>query len=365
MTSAGIPNCPPIMKILYVAGREESYSRTRIVIRALEMRGHEVIKCLPPDKSFKHYPGLVLSALLKAPSCDVVLTGFYGQLLTPVIRLLTWKPIVFDMYITTYDTMVFDREKARPGSLKAKLYALSDWLSYKAANVSILDSNHVIAHFGEYARSSTSKLRRLFLAVDNTVIYPRERQQKHEAFLVHFHGEYIPFHGVKHIFQAAKLLENENVAFQIIGRGLTFEQDMALLKELNVQNVKILDPVPYAGLATHMAEADVCLGIFGDNMRAELVLTNKVNEAIGMAKPLITRRNAPVQELLQHKESVYLVDAASPRAIADAILELQRDEGLRQKIAENGHRRFLEHGTIQKLGEGLEAILNEVVSKKA
>ncbi|MDT4864201.1 hypothetical protein FQZ97_989520 [compost metagenome] len=59
------------------------------------------------------------------------------------------------------------------------------------------------------------------------------------------------------------------------------------------------------------------------------------------------------------------MDAASPRAIADAILELQRDEGLRQKIAENGHRRFLEHGTIQKLGEGLEAILNEVVRKKA
>lgn len=353
------------MKILYIAGREESYSRTRIVIRALEMRGHEVVKCLPPDKAFKHYPRLLLDALCKAPSCDIVLTGFYGQLLTPAMRLLTWKPIVFDMYITTYDTMVFDRAKAKPGSFKAKVYAWGDWLSYKAASISILDSDHVIQHFGRYARTATDKMRRLFLAVDNTVIHPRPRQRTDDRFLVHFHGEFIPFHGVRHILRAAKLLENEGVDFQIIGRGLTFEQDMALMKELDLRNVRILDPVPYAGLATHMAEADICLGIFGENERAELVITNKANEAIGMGKPLITRRNAPVQELLTHRESAYFVEPANPQAIADAILELKRDPALRQRIAENGHRKFLEYGTVEKLGEGLERILLEALGRRA
>ncbi len=347
------------MKILYVAGREEGYSRTRIVIRALEMRGHEVIRCLPPDKSFKHYPGLLLKAMLKAPSCDVVLTGFYGQLLTIAMRLLTWKPIVFDMYITTYDTMVFDRQKAKPGSFMAKVYAWGDWLSYKAANLSILDSDHVIRHFGRYANTATDKMRRLFLAVDDSVIHPRPRQRTNDEFLVHFHGEFIPFHGVQHILRAAKLLEDDGVQFQIIGRGLTFDQDMALMRELDIRNVRILDPVPYAGLALHMAEADICLGIFGDNDRAELVITNKANEAIGMGKPLITRRNEPVQELLTHGESAWFVEPAKPQAIADAIRTLKADPGLRQRIAENGHRKFLEYGTVEKLGEGLERILNE------
>jgi len=351
------------MKILYIAGREESYSRTRIVIRALELRGHQVVRCLPSDKSFKHYPGLLVSALFKAPTCDVVLTGFYGQLLTIAMRLLTWKPIVFDMYITTYDTMVFDRQKALPGSFMAKVYAWGDWLSYKAANLSILDSDHVIQHFGKYARTGTEKMRRLFLAVDNSVIHPRPRQRNTTEFLVHFHGEFIPFHGVQHILRAAKLLENEGVQFQIIGRGLTFEQDMALMKELDLHNVRILDPVPYAGLAEHMAEADICLGIFGDNDRAELVITNKANEAIGMGKPLITRRNAPVQELLTHQESAYFVEPANPQAIADAIRTLKNDTVLRQNIAENGHRRFLEYGTVERLGEGLERILQEAVDQ--
>lgn len=351
------------MKILYLAGREEAYSRTRIVIRALRERGHEVVTCLPPDKSFKHYPRLLLDAMRKVPSCDLVLVGFYGQLLMPVMRLLTWKTIVFDMYITTYDTMVHDRAVAAPGSFKAKLYALSDWLSYKCARLSILDSNHIIRHFGEYASCTTDKLRRLFLAVDDSVIHPRPASQTFDTFRVHFHGEFIPFHGVRHIIHAAKLLENDGVTFQIVGRGQTFDEDTRLMRELNVNNITLLDPVPYAGLAGYMANADVCLGIFGDNMRAELVLTNKVNEAIGMAKPLITRRNAPVQELLTHGESVYLVDAASPPALAEAILKLKNDPALRQKIAKGGHEVFLQQATVARLGEGLDRILNEALSK--
>lgn len=352
------------MKILYVAGREEAYSRTRIVLNALRHNGYEVVACLPPDKSFKHYPRLLLQTLLKAPGCDLVLVGFYGQLLTPLIRLLTWKPIVFDMYITTYDTMVFDREKAAPGSLKAHIYGLSDWLSYKAASLSILDSHHVIGHFGRVIHTETSKFRRLFLAVDDAVIRPGSAREPDGRFLVHFHGEYIPFHGVRHILKAAKLLEDQNVSFQIVGKGITYDEDMRLARELDLKNVSFHAPVPYAELARFMARADVCLGIFGDNARADLVLTNKVIEAIGVGKPLITRRNAPVQELLQHEESVYLVDPANPQALADAILRLKNDDALREKIARNGHAIFQRFCTIKNFGAELKALLDGVMGRK-
>ena len=50
------------MRIVYVAGREEGYSRTRIVYKALQSQGFDVIGCFPPDKSFKHYPALMWRA---------------------------------------------------------------------------------------------------------------------------------------------------------------------------------------------------------------------------------------------------------------------------------------------------------------
>ncbi|MEZ5662310.1 MAG: glycosyltransferase family 4 protein [Burkholderiaceae bacterium] len=351
------------MKVLYVAGREATYSRTRIVAHALRQQGFDVTTVLPPDRSFKHYPRLLWQTLLKAPSCDVVLIGFYGQLLVPVIRLLTWKPIVFDMYIGTYETMVFDRAKTQPGTFMAKIYALSDWLSYKMSNISILDTQHMIEHFGRVIHSETSKLRRLFLAVDDSAIYPREADQPHEGFLVHFHGEFSPFHGVRTILDAAKLLEDEGVNFQIIGKGITYNEDMQHGRDIGIRNVKFVDTVPYADLAVYMSRADVCLGIFGDNARAKLVMTNKVIEAIGMGKPLITRRNEPVQELLHHRENAYLIEPSNPRALADAILELKNNPELRQSIARKGYETFQAHSTIKQLGNSLEKIIRSVLKR--
>lgn len=353
------------MKILYVAGREAAYSRTRLVLSSLQSLGHEVVAVLPPDKSFRHYPGLIARAMRAAPSCDAIVVGFYGQLLIPLIRCLTWKPILFDMYVSTYDTMVFDRQVAAPGSLKARLYAWSDWLAYHAATLSFLDTHHMIRHFGRSIGCDTSRLRRVFFAADETIIHPREPRPEDGQFIVHFHGEFIPFHGVRHILHAAHLLKPHGVRFQIVGRGLTYEQDRQLARELALDHVTFIDSVPYAELATHMARADICLGIFGDNARADLVLTNKVIEAIGMGKPLITRRNEPVQELLQHRESVYLVETANPQAIADAVLELKNDPALRQRIARNGHDVFLAQCRQARFSEQLQDMLDTITRPSA
>jgi len=360
------------LRILYVAGREESYSRCRIVARALRKRGHTVTTCMPPDRAFRHYPRLVARAARLARDADVVLVGFYGQLILPVIWLLTRKPIVFDMYITTYDTMVFDRNKAQPGSLRAWVYGLSDRLSYWCSALSILDNQHVIEHFGRLFSVDTARLRRVFLSVDDDVIHPREQpaapmragEPGERPFLVHFHGEYTPFHGVRHILRAAHALRDEPIRFQLVGQGITYAEDRQLAETLQLDNVRFLDRVSYDELADCMARADVCLGVFGENHRGSLVITNKVVEAIGMAKPLITLRNAPVQELLTDQDSVFLVEPADPLGLATAIRTLAADAALRKRLAERGYQRFLEHCSTARLGEGLEALLLEALATR-
>lgn len=349
------------MKVLYVAGREAEYSRTRIVRKALEKQGIEVIGCFPPDKSFRHYPKLVLKAAREAKTCDLVLVGFYGQILLPMIRLLTRKPILFDMYIATYHTMVEDREKAKEGSFKAWLYKLSDVIACRTADRIVLESQDHIDECVRLFRAPSAKFRRIFLAVDNEAIYPRPIEKKGDQFLVHFHGEFAPFHGVRTILEAARLLQSENIRFQIIGRGITYERDRRYAEELGLTNVTFIDPVPYESLADYMAQADLCLGIFGENPRTLRVVTNKVIEAIAMAKPLITSRNAPVQELLTHLESVFLIDRANPQALADAVRRLRDDESLRARLAEGGYRVFQKHCTLEVLGRQFKTIIEEMV----
>ncbi len=348
-------------RILFVAGRERSYSRTHILCAALERQGYEVIGCFPPDRSFRHYPGLVWRVLRQARHCDLVIVGFYGQILLPFVRLVTRKPLLFDMYITTLDTMVYDRGIARPGSLKARLYGWSDRLSYRMSDVVVLETQAHIDFFCRTFAVEPARMRRIFLAVDDTIIYPRVVSKDTDKFLVHFHGEYAPFHGIKYILEAAHLLRAEkDLEFRVIGRGITWAEDQRLAKSLDVTNVRFYDPVSYAELANRIAQADLCLGIFGDNDRVLRVTTNKVVESIAMAKPLITARNEPVQELLQHGESVYLIDRANPAALAEAILKLREDAALRERIAAGGYRVFREHCTLQRIGESLAHIIEEM-----
>lgn len=348
------------MKILYIAGREADYSRTRIVYKGLKLQGFNVCPCFPPDKRFIHYPALIWRALRLSHGCDIILVGFYGQLLLPLVKLLIPKPIVFDMYIATYDTMIHDRKIARAHSLKAMVYKCSDRLACKLSKKIVLETHDHIHDFAYKFHIPKDKFKRIFLAVDHTVIYPKSIESSSNDFLVHFHGEYAPFHGVKFILMAAALLKNKNIKFQIIGKGITYERDQLLARELDLDNVTFYQPVPYHELADYMARADVCLGIFGDNERMLRVTTNKVIEAIAMGKPLITGRNQPVQELLTHRKDVYLVERANPQELADAVLYLKQHPQLCQTLGQNAYQTAVQHCTLDVIGRKFANLFREI-----
>lgn len=352
-------------KVCYVAGREASYSRTHNVVVALGRAGFEVVTCLPKDRRMRHYPRVLWEFLRKKQGCDAVVVGFYGQLLLPFVRLLTRRPILFDVYVSTYGTMVDDRLKAGADSLKAKVFWLSDHLSLRLANHVILDSNDHIARYAETYRVARSKFTRMFLVSDDSVMRRRAPERRSDRFRVHFHGEYAPFHGVDVIVRAAKALEPHGVDFQIIGTGITSDRDRRLAAELGAKNIEFIDRVPYAELAEYMCRADVCLGFFGDNPRAERVFTNKVVEALAVGQPLITRRNPAVEELLKDGESALLIEPADPDALARAILRLKDDPALRERLGQNALRLFQEHCSQAVFASELGALIEQLVSGRA
>src|SRR5882724_10654655 len=69
------------------------------------------------------YPVLIWR-FLRAPRPDIVLTSFPGVLdtivLAPFAR-LRGVPIAWDLFISAYDTLVFDRCLVHPGTLRAHL----------------------------------------------------------------------------------------------------------------------------------------------------------------------------------------------------------------------------------------------------
>lgn len=348
-------------RVVYVAGREGGYSRTHNVLEALRQAGFEVETCFPPTKGMKHYPRVLWDFLRKKRGADLVVVGFYGQPLMPFVRLLTRRPVLFDVYVSTFGTMVDDRLAASADSLKAKLYWLSDHLAMRFADHIILESKDHILRYEKTYRVPRSKFTRLFLPSDERVMFARESRPADDRFLLHFHGEFAPFHGVDVILRAAKLLERTNVHFQIIGKGITYERDRKLADELGLSNITFIDRVPYSELAVYMSRADACLGFFGDNPRAERVFTNKVVEGLAVGKPLITRRNDAVAELLVDGESALLIEPGKPEALVEAINRLRNDPALGEKLGRNARRLFEANCTQAVFSAALGRVLKEML----
>jgi glycosyltransferase involved in cell wall biosynthesis len=352
------------IKICYVAGRERTYSRTRNILTALEREGFEVETCLPPNKSPWHYPKVLFEFLGKKRGADLIFVGFYGQLLLPFVRLFTLRPIVLDLYVSTFGAMVDDRRRAKPGSLKAKLSFLVDHVALHLANRVIVDSTSQMLWYEKTYGVSRAKFSRLYLPSDDAIMRPRARTRHGGRFRVHFHGEYAPFHGVDVIVRAAHVLADAGVEFRLIGTGMTQARDRALARELGVHNIEFVDRVAYDELAQHMSDADVCLGIFGENPRAERELTNKVVEAMAVGRALITRRSPPAEELLADGESVLFVEPGRPEQLAAAILRLKGDPALADRLGQNALRIFREHCTLGVFAPALKQVILEQIDPR-
>lgn len=348
------------MTILYFGIYNSQYSRNRVILKGLRENGSTVTEC-------KVKPGrgallkLLIMYLRRRPIFDIMVVGFPGQEVMFLARWLTRKPIVFDAFTSHYGGYILDRQIASQRSLRARWYRFLDRWSCKFANLVLLDTNAHIAFFIREFGLPRDKFLRVFVGTDTKLFYPRQRMAP-PVFMVHFHGYYIPVHGVHHIITAAHLLRDEHVSFTLIGKGKTYQSDRAYAEELGVSNIRFLDSVPYDELPDYINNADVTLGLFGNTPRIHIAIPNKVFEGLACKRAVITANTEGVRELLTHRQNAMLCNIADPEDLARTILALKQDPKLRDSIAAKGYEVFMHEATEEKLGAGILQVIHEKFS---
>jgi glycosyltransferase involved in cell wall biosynthesis len=135
-----------------------------------------------------------------------------------------------------------------------------------------------------------------------------------------FYGQYIPLHGIPVIIEAARLLRDLPIAWTLIGRGQESQLVDRMIAAEPLPGLTRIPWVDYPGLGQHLAEADLCLGIFGTSDKAASVIPNKVFQLVCAGRPLITRDSPAIRELFPLPgDCIRLVEAGSASALADAI----------------------------------------------
>ncbi len=275
------------------------------------------------------YPRLAWR-FLRAPDHDVVLVPYLGQfdviVLWPLARLRR-TPVVWDMFLSLYDTVVNDRKLATAGSLTGMGLKLLERLGIRAADLVLLDTPAHARHIARLFDLPPGKTASVPVGAEPTAFprLSRSRQVLGPTRLL-FYGQMIPLHGVDTILAAAMSPRGRRLRWRLIGTGQDIAKVTAAVSRDGAEHIDWLPWVPYAELSNEIERADICLGIFGKSEKAASVVPNKVYQVLLSGRSLITRDSPAMREAFGGEHpGLRLVPAGSPDALLDAVEAFERE----------------------------------------
>lgn len=345
--------------ICLLGHHETDYPRNRSVRESLEAAGFRVVLCHSRIPFPWRHLSLAWQLLRAEPAARWVFVTEGGHRLVPLVRLvarLGGRRVAFDPFISRYNTRIEDRALHSPRGLQALICKWQDWSSTRAADFLFFDTEEHRQYFRDrYGVRKPSAI--LPVGVDESVFRPAvpAGPAAPGVLRVLFYGTYIPLQGVEWVVEAAARPEAEGMRFSCIGRGQTFPAVKARALALGLPASLFAEPVPPETLALRIAAADVCLGIFGDTVKAANVVPNKAVQAAAMGKALVTRDSPAIRRYFRDGESALLVPPASPEALAAALRRLRDDPGLRASLGSGAREVFDRHFSRRALAAVLRA----------
>lgn len=280
------------------------------------------------------YPILTVRYLI-APKHDFVLVPYMGQIDMLVIKPLAWlrsKPVVWDVYISLYDTLVFDRKSMSKFNPIAKLIYGLEWLNFKLANIAIADTKPHARYMQELFKLKTEPST-VHIGANSKEFYPIKNNSNLPTgkFSVLFYGNLSPMHGVETIVKAAALLsDNSEIEFIIIGEGQSSASIDSLITKKQLKNTQRIAFVPYTALNQIINDSDIGLGVFANNPKGNRVVPNKVYQMLASRIPIITADTIGIREVLDNNPMVKVVPFEDENALANAIIKTKNEVSNRQ-----------------------------------
>ena len=369
----------PSLRVCYFGTYRSEYSRNRILMEGLRRNGVEVIECHATlwqgiedrvetvESGWKHprfwlrIIGVYIALLRRywqiGGAYDVLVVGYPGQLDVFLARLLSWlhrKPLAWDIFMSIY-LIALERGLDASSQWGVGLLRRLEWLACRLPDQLIIDTAAYAAWFAETHGVPAARFHLIPTGADDRIFFPvPPSSNKSGKFTVLYYGTFIPNHGVRTIVEAAALLADDlSIRFELIGDGPDRPAAMAFIRERNLTNVSFVDWLEPAELRQHIADADLCLGVFGVTPQSLMTVQNKIYECLAMGKPVVTGDGPAVAEQFVHGTHIYLVQRRDAQELADAMRRLLADSALRERLGDRGNVLFSQQFDTLHLGQRL------------
>ena len=237
--------------------------------------------------------------------CFVV--GFRGHHILPFVRATLGKEkrIIFDAFVSVFDTLCCDRQIVAPHSTMGRFFHWYDrWLS-DLSDVVLVDTQTHRRYF-----EKEFHCRNVFpLYVDcNRALFSGCRTwESDEVRKVLWYGNCLPLQGVENILRWVKSLNGRrDIRFRFIG---PVRERYGKHKELfQLQNAEFLSWVPYDALPEEIRNVDLCIGgHFSDRAKARRVIAGKTFQMLSCGARVLVADNEAHAEILCSAASLHAV----------------------------------------------------------
>lgn len=306
----------------------------------------------------------LIRAHRQAPQYDVMLIGYPGQFDAYLGRRLAHgrgRPVALDILMSLH-LVAEERGLTAAHPATGRLIFLLEQGGLRRPDLLIAENHEYGGYIAEKYHLPPERFRYVPHGADETVFHPRPLRPPDDSFRVTYHGGYLPSHGMDAILGAAALLADEpDSRFHFYGNGPEKERIVGLAAALGLANVTFHGYVSQDELLDGLAQAHVCLGVFGTTRQAQFTVQNKVWEGLAMGRPVVSSDSPTIRAALADRQEVYLIERDNPAALAAALRELRADPALRERIATAGHARYLAGNSTAAVGRQMkEALLAAV-----
>ena len=302
----------------------------------------------------------------QAPEYDVMLIGYPGQFDAFLGRRLAHrrgKPAALDILMSLH-LVAEERGLTAAHPNTGKLIFQLERRGLRQPDLLIAENPEYGGYIADKYQLPVERFRYVPHGADETVFHPRPLRPPDDHFRVTYHGGYLPSHGMDAILGVARLLAGDpGMRFEFYGSGPEKERIVRQAQEWNLPNVTFHGFVSQDELLDGLAQAHVCLGVFGTTRQAHFTVQNKVWEGLAMGRAVISGDSPTIRAALADRAEVYLIARNDPAALAAGLRELRDDPALRERIAAAGHARYLAGNSIPALGRQMKEALLSLVER--
>lgn len=253
---------------------------------------------------------------------------------------LSWMPrrlrqkIVTDAYISVWDSMFRDRADDKRKSLGSRILHHVEGRALRTADKVLVDSQANAEQMAKDFRLDPDRVHSLPLAIDETPflsIQPRDEAAEHRVRVL-FVGTMIPLHGIGVVLEAIHALRHDlRIEFRLVGDGQLGDLIEDALQ--NCDNPRVTWLRGWQSLdviAREIADADICLGVFGGANKASRVLPFKLYMYFAAGRAVISQESLSAPAGVPYPP-IEAIDPFSADGLSAAILTLVNSTGLRKE----------------------------------